>query len=170
MWRAGDHFQRRRLYGGGRRLVRTFLRANSLLTGKNTGNFANLADLFRPSDAISASLWSTSGPERRFESQTEQGIIREANRELTGQDQGITGKNLIRWIGSRFRVEPSVLSFANAMPSNTGSSGTRTPWDICSHEDKENRSRPAFRHERPPVDCKSGLNYGEVQLHHGLPG
>ena len=37
-----------RLRGGGGSLLLTLLRPNSLLTGKNTGNFVNLVGPFRP--------------------------------------------------------------------------------------------------------------------------
>jgi hypothetical protein len=42
--------------GGGGSLLLTLLRPNSLLTGKNTGNFVNLVGPFQPLAVVSASF------------------------------------------------------------------------------------------------------------------
>jgi hypothetical protein len=56
-----------RLDGGGRRLVQTILLPNSLLTGKNTGNFMNFPGQIPLQAAVTASLWTTSSPEHQFQ-------------------------------------------------------------------------------------------------------
>src|ERR1035438_1836614 len=45
-----------RLSGGGGSLLLTLLRPNSLVTGKNTGNFVNLVGPFQPLAVVSASF------------------------------------------------------------------------------------------------------------------
>jgi len=56
--------------------VRTLLRENSLLTGKNTGNFTNSAGSFWLLAVVNASFSIVSGPKRQLRPQIEQGIIR----------------------------------------------------------------------------------------------
>jgi hypothetical protein len=52
-----------RLHGGGRSQERTLLRPNSLLTGKNTGNFAVYAVVFYVPSAVNALFPGTSDQE-----------------------------------------------------------------------------------------------------------
>jgi hypothetical protein len=69
--------------------VRTFLRRNSLLTGKNTGNFANFQPIksivlgYNP--AVMCSLWPASRSQAVNGTGNDQGRIRE----LLELDQGI---------------------------------------------------------------------------------
>jgi hypothetical protein len=65
-----------RLHGGGCSHERTLLRLNSLLTGKNTGNFVNSIGSFRPLAAVNASICVTSAARAKSWLGIEQGIIR----------------------------------------------------------------------------------------------
>jgi hypothetical protein len=46
--------------------MRTHLRENSLLTGKNTGDFMHSDRLIPSATAVNASFWIASGPNGRF--------------------------------------------------------------------------------------------------------
>ena len=46
--------------------MRTHLRENSLLTGKNTGTFMHSDRLIPSATAVNASFWIASGPNGRF--------------------------------------------------------------------------------------------------------
>jgi hypothetical protein len=65
--------------GGGRSLLRTLIRLNSLLTGKNTGNFIELGGPNSAAVGVSNSLRATSWTVSQFLDESKQGIIREVS-------------------------------------------------------------------------------------------
>jgi hypothetical protein len=70
---AAYYLDTRRLHGGGRSRLRTFLRPNSLITGKNTGNFSSMIQPSLDKSRIYVGL----GRKLRFPEEPEQGINRE---------------------------------------------------------------------------------------------
>src|ERR1017187_10227517 len=82
-------FQQLEESGGGCSHERTPLRQNSLLTGKNTGNFTIFGRHTVAVIAITGSLCETSGANSRSEPRTEQGIFSD----LSGNSLASTGSD-----------------------------------------------------------------------------